>query len=345
MAKSYNGVISTNPNWQHVSFNVNMGTGYDWVLICIGQSLNADGVTDLPLKLGVDNVSFATIDSAAVQALNPLSPSTIDVTPSTINFNWRLVGDLVIKDYEFVLTTDPNLANDSAWMVAPTTVLPQDPAPALPTAPQSDPNGFYLYDNDTDFPYGTTYYWAVSANVFEPNDAYKLQVPEPNSVYNIPGSFSARTFTFSTVSASPIVDAGDDDYDWLEGATGTYTLNAIVTDIDTPIENITLLWTVDVKPDGSTASVVPDNSLNGVLTFDTAGDYTLTLSADDGENAPVTDSVVITVYADECAAAKAENGYGQGVALFRGDATYDCIVNLDDLARVSEFWLFPVTGK
>jgi hypothetical protein len=145
-------------------------------------------------------------------------------------------------------------------------------------------------------------------------------------------------FTFVTVSASPVVDAGEDDYSWMGDS---YPLDGSVSDIDTPIGSIALQWTAS----DPNATISNPAILNPTVTFAAAKTYTLTLTADDGENPPVSDSVEILVYATECDAAKAENGYGQGTALFRGDANYDCTVDLDDLARVAQFWLVTEPGR
>jgi hypothetical protein len=74
--------------------------------------------------------------------------------------------------------------------------------------------------------------------------------------------------------------------------------------------------------------------LNPTVTMQLTGTYTLRLTANDTEHT-VTDDMVITVYADSCAAAKAVPGF----TLLAGDLDADCNVDIDDFAMMAESWL------
>ena len=149
-------------------------------------------------------------------------------------------------------------------------------------------------------------------------------------------------------SLPPVVVAGDDLLTFLtEGIDGVdVTMDASVVDGDTT-EN---RWAV-VSPAGVTnfpkfSVEDPLNvgaDVNVTVTFYEAGVYTLTLTADDGEADPVSDSLVVTVYANSCAADKAQTPYTEEDARLKGDTNYDCKVNLVDFAAMAENWLIDVS--
>ena len=144
------------------------------------------------------------------------------------------------------------------------------------------------------------------------------------------------------------VDAGDDLLTFLtEGIDGVdVTMDASVVDGDTT-EN---RWAV-VSPAGVTnfpkfSVEDPLNvgaDVNVTVTFYEAGVYTLTLTADDGEAYPGSDSLVVTVYANSCAADKVLTPYSELTALEKGDTNYDCKVDLIDFAAMASNWLIDVS--
>lgn len=93
------------------------------------------------------------------------------------------------------------------------------------------------------------------------------------------------------VDSAPIVDAGTDQT-LPPSANMTATLSGLVTDDST---NVTLSWTVSSQPTGSSVTFSAPNSASTSAQFSAPGRYELTLTANDGFNAPVTDTVVITV--------------------------------------------------
>jgi hypothetical protein len=88
---------------------------------------------------------------------------------------------------------------------------------------------------------------------------------------------------------------------------------------------------------------VPVDALDVTVTFTEAGIYTLTLTADDGKAYPVSDSLVVTVYANSCAADKAQTSYTETDARLLGDTNWDCKVDLIDFATMAENWLIDLS--
>jgi hypothetical protein len=87
----------------------------------------------------------------------------------------------------------------------------------------------------------------------------------------------------------PTVNAGTD----VNAVVGSSVqLSGIATDPDG--DQLTISWTVTAAPSGSTASVNNANSLNAAFTPDVAGNYTLTLTVNDGNGNTVTDELIIT---------------------------------------------------
>jgi hypothetical protein len=75
------------------------------------------------------------------------------------------------------------------------------------------------------------------------------------------------------------------------------------------------------------------------VTFTAAGDYVLQLEVNDNGDHTTTGTVTVTVHADGCFAAKAEDGYDEAEALLARDANYDCQVNLADFAALAAAWM------
>ncbi|MEO0513828.1 MAG: kelch repeat-containing protein [Planctomycetota bacterium] len=90
---------------------------------------------------------------------------------------------------------------------------------------------------------------------------------------------------------APTVDAGINDAAII-GV--TYALDATVTDDGQPTGSVTTLWTVVASPASSVVTFGDETAVDTIATFDTAGVYTLRLTADDGEFTPF-DEVMITV--------------------------------------------------
>jgi len=142
---------------------------------------------------------------------------------------------------------------------------------------------------------GHTYYWKVDLDV-------DTGPSEPNLI-------EGALWWFKTASEPPVVDAGEPVFQnvWMSGGQATITLNGSVSDDGLPIPpgELTVLWTSDNEG----ADFLDASSPVTDVTFTSAGDYTLTLSADDGDGA-VTDSISVKVLPE---------GYDGLVALYEFD--------------------------
>lgn len=134
-------------------------------------------------------------------------------------------------------------------------------------------------------------------------------------------------FSFTaTTDTPPVVDAGPSFVTWIGAPT---QLDATITDegVHTP----TLAWTS--LPAAGIALSNPAAE-DPVVTASAVGTYTLTLTADDQNNAAVSDTITINVYTDACQAARTGM-----VTLYAADMVVDCKINLADLAVISGDWL------
>lgn len=154
-------------------------------------------------------------------------------------------------------------------------------------------------------PTAGTYYWQVDtyngADEMKEGDVFSFQATD-----NLP----------------PVVDAGNGFISWVGD---TIQLDATVTDENTP----TVTWSAT----DPSVTFVDSSVLDAQVSASAVGTYTLTLSVDDGFNAPVTATTIIQVEADSCAAAHAAGSD------YVGDIVDDCVINLDDFAVMALDWL------
>lgn len=152
-----------------------------------------------------------------------------------------------------------------------------------------------------------TYYWQVDTS----NGASTVQ--------------EGDVFSFeATNDLPPVVDAGLGFISWIGEPV---SLNATVTDEAMP----TLTWTSEPAENVSFSDAGVEDP---TVTFAATGTYTLTLTANDGFNAPVSDTTVVTVYADACSAAR--DGTNNRPAT---DILVDCTVDINDFAELAADWL------
>lgn len=140
------------------------------------------------------------------------------------------------------------------------------------------------------------------------------------------------TFTTSNANQVPTVDAGSDLLTYLSNGSVDVTMAGSVTDEGSTLNN----WTFTKYPATIADPVIqwPD-ALNTVVTLTEAGEYTLTLTADDGEKVG-TDSMMVYVGVNPCDAARRNpNGYTP----LEGDADGDCQVTLADFALIARDWM------
>ncbi len=142
-------------------------------------------------------------------------------------------------------------------------------------------------------------------------------------------------FTFDTMNGAPSVDAGDDVLTWLAGGTVAVNLSGSVEDdgLPDPPGSYTVVWEVISEPvEGAAEITTAVDELDISVTLSEVGDYLLKLTADD-DALTGSDAVLISVYTDNCEAAK-----GIGVELLEGDINEDCVVGLADLAAMAANW-------
>lgn len=95
-----------------------------------------------------------------------------------------------------------------------------------------------------------------------------------------------------TPGSPPTVKAGTD----LSGTVGnTISLRGIANDPDG--DQLTITWSIVSSPATSNASIGNSANLNTSFVPDAAGPYTITLTANDGNFAPVTDEIIVTAMA------------------------------------------------
>jgi hypothetical protein len=151
-------------------------------------------------------------------------------------------------------------------------------------------------------------------------------------------------FTWNFVGSNnviPTVDAGDDQYLVATASPMVLSLNATVTDDDTP----TILWedisNAGDRDPGTTVTINSSATEDTTVTLTNGGApmtgwYQFQITVDDGVNPPVVDQVDVGVYAD-CAAAAAADPLDSYDAI--GDLDGSCKVNLVDFALFAGSWL------
>jgi hypothetical protein len=142
-------------------------------------------------------------------------------------------------------------------------------------------------------------------------------------------------WTFKTQTYGPQVDSGLNWVAWLEGGEATVQLDATVTDPTGDLSSI--LWSEVEVPADSTVLFVPNATVEDpTVTVDTVGEYFLKLEAEDAEGSTDEELLLLSVYADECEAARNHPDIFEQLA---GDVTSDCEVNIDDFAVLIEGWM------
>ena len=160
-----------------------------------------------------------------------------------------------------------------------------------------------------------------------------------------PGLTEGMVWNFTTDNAPPAVNAGADQYIWLNnaGAPASATVNLVgaVTDDGMPAGILTRLWTQAsgpapiIDPNGVIlATQVLANTNNVTLVLPATGTYQFVLTGNDS-SATGSDTVAVVVAATPCLAARAMPGYTP----ITGDLDGDCYVDIRDLALFVAHWL------
>jgi hypothetical protein len=165
----------------------------------------------------------------------------------------------------------------------------------------------------------TRYYWAV--------DTYVGSAADP---------VIGPTFSFWVGNQAPTVQVSADPITpWLTDGTVDVSLDGTVTD-DVAVAP-TVAWSVVSEPNEGTAIIANPAAEDTVVTFTETGEYTLRLTADDGEAADNigTAEITIEVFENSCEAAKSLPDYVPLV----GDLNADCMVDARDFALMAANWL------
>ena len=126
------------------------------------------------------------------------------------------------------------------------------------------------------------------------------------------------------------VKAGDDVVTWLEDGTAEVDLEGSVDG-----DGYTVSWELVSEPVADAATITTASTEENISVSLTAlGNYQFKLSAFDEGALVDSDTVMITVYSDNCTAAKET-----GVGLLDGDFNADCVVDMADFTAMAGNWL------
>jgi|GEM_PF-4914100 len=167
-------------------------------------------------------------------------------------------------------------------------------------------------------------------------DVYYWRVDTLNTNYPVdPNIYAGPVWQYSVTNAVPQVDAGPDRYTY--PAAGTIQISGTVTDDGLPSgATVTCTWKDSGGTPITTNVVQVDNTYTCTATVpvgavDTVTTYTLVGNDTTGDGS---DSILVTVKATPCAAAKANPTYVKN----RGDVDDDCFVTFKDYALVLNTW-------
>lgn len=247
-------------------------------------------------------------EAAGVKAMHPIPRDGAKDVALTTNLTWTKPADY--SPVKYVLRFRQSNSPDPNWVVVDPVAdlnLDGDAATTEAAVPMT-------------LDYATLYDWKVTA--FKAGD---------------PNEFTGPVWSFTTL-AELAVEAGPNILTWLNGGTATVTLNGSVTYPDTLTD---VVWSVISKPVGATVTFANASSAVTTASFDATGPYVLKLWAQDaGVPLENEDTMEVQVFADACAAAKANPaGYIQPVH----DSNDDCKVNLADFAAFAADWLVDLS--
>jgi hypothetical protein len=183
------------------------------------------------------------------------------------------------------------------------------------------------FDPPANLAYDTTYYWRVDSLVDYDN--------VPGSTVNDANTIAGSIWSFTTASDDPAPTVVIDTPNTITWVNEPVQLNATVT--DSGASPVTITWTSSQDPNTVFSDIhAEDPTVTVNRAFATSPYVVLTCSVQDGANpTPNTDTVVLRVYADACAAAR---GAGRA-AQYPMDFTGDCVISLEDFMPVVEEWL------
>jgi hypothetical protein len=189
------------------------------------------------------------------------------------------------------------------------------------------------FDPPTNLAYDTTYYWRV--------DALVDYDTVPGSTVNDANTIASPIWSFRTVSNDQPPTVVIDTPDTITWTNKPVQLNATITDIGSSA--VTITWTSSQDPNTVFSDIHAEDPTVTVNRAFAASPYvTLTCSVKDAYNPSITntDTMVLRVYADACAAAR---GAGQAALYPMDIAGPDCVININDLATAVGDWLVDYT--
>jgi hypothetical protein len=327
--------ITRSTGWQHYEFDVNLGTGYEWITINFGHNYEVAPTVAPALLFGVDNVVFPLL--ARGQAHTPVPSngnSHVDKTAVT-SVSWYSPEQDILGNSK----DDPNIVSVNGYNVYFRTTEPN----ALTDAPVSTSQAGQSWTITPALAYDTTYYWRVDTSVTWDSNSFTGTTSKTAIMkgtewqFKTKPNYIAPAVKFDNVrTALPLLPA---------------TLAPSITGNTLPITSVTFtLLTDDYEfPAGAIATLTPANPMDNqnptaTLTTDKAGKYKVKLAVTDG-NVPLTTVQTIAevmVYATTCEARKATTGWTANYY----DRAGDCLVSEpSDLTIFAQNWLNDTTMK
>jgi hypothetical protein len=286
-------------------------------------------VTLLYGSMAIGRIDSVTYFPDGIYAPDPSNNDRVATTQATLGWSLpdpNFAGSTIYCDVYFAqsypdysLYPDPNIADadPNTWYVENSNFLD------YATKVVDNQPGMTSLDLSTvttvPLTYGQDYFWRVDVR-----DSSDVEA----------GTIVGTVLKFTADNTAPAVNAGADIVTWLTEGVVNVTMAPTVSDDGKPVNPgyYTVSWT-ETPEDPNCVINTPTVEATSV-TIDATGTYTLRLTADDGELTGF-DTVIINVYADACAAAKAQAGY----TALQGDIDNDCDVDLDDFMLMAGNWL------
>ncbi len=263
----------------------------------IGNTITLDGSQSSDVDGDTLTYQWAIISKPANSTATLSNPTAVNPTflldkPGTYTVQLIVNDDTVNSDPDTItistLNTKPvaDAGDDKHGVVGATVTL----------------NGTLSSDPDGD---PITYQWSLTT---KPTDSStSLQNPTtstPSFVLDKPGTYTGQlivsdgtvdsdpdTVTVTTQNSKPVADAGPDQ----TGQTSTPVQLSGSGSLDVDNNPLTYFWSFTSKPEGSTATLSNDSSINPTFTPDLAGTYVLQLIVNDGQLDSEPDTITITV--------------------------------------------------
>lgn len=275
---------------------------------------DSDGIVQFVLHNASGLTNFATHDHPSGEAYWP--KLEILIPPAGADNPYPCPGQEVSSQLAGLSWTNPD-PNDGVSPITCTVYLGTEPNRLQMDYVPLEPDEHSVFINKDNFPrFGNLvnhqmYWWVVDCE--DPSRDNPL-------IEGLMWSFFVRD------NEAPVVNAGSQQVIWLT-ETDTVQLVGTAEDDGRPEEpgTLTVSWAQTAGPD--TAVINNPEQPSTTVTFTERGDYTFTLTADDGE-LQTSASVRVVVGSNACDASHLSTGKPYDA----GDVNQDCIVNLEDFA-------------